>query len=609
MPLMPQILQRLKKRIRHLVPFYTTYKRAFWIGFALLAATNATAATIPYLMKLATDALQQPELIERVPLYAAALALLAILTALLRIWARTHIFRIGREVECAMRGIYHAKLHSLEASLFDQARTGDLVSRGTGDITALRMFMGPGFLQIANATLVYLIVLPVMLMHNATLTLIALLPLPIVLFTARALTRRLYKLSRVVADRFGGLSAFVQESVAGISVIRAHAQEPHWNGRFHDETESLYHAHRDHAHFQGMFQPLMLFSGGIGVWIILAYGGPLVAHGELTVGDFVAFTGYLTLLVQPTVALGWIMTVLQRGLAAIDRISQVLDIDPLPHNAATEAVPQQEATPNAIAIEDLTFRYHKERRLERLADEKSHLNIESDVLKKISLDVPHGAFIGLAGRIGSGKSSLLRAIARLYPSPAGTILVDGVPLESLSEGALRRHIAMTPQESLLFSRPLGENLLYGVPNEPDSTAWEAADQAAFSDEVRGMPEEMATLIGERGITLSGGQRQRAALARALANQPKVLLLDDIFASVDARTEADILDSLMAQQPRPTIMMVCHRVAALHKADAIYLLDDGEIVATGTHGELLADNLLYQRLHNEMARQEALEEIQ
>ncbi|MEG3640266.1 ABC transporter ATP-binding protein [Magnetococcus sp. PR-3] len=610
-------LANFQHRIRHLLPHYQRHKRAFKVGFALLIATNASAAVIPYLLKLGTDALQNGHQQDDVKTYAAILAVMAVITALMRIWARTHIFRIGRQVERDMRSQYHKQLQTLEAPLYDHARTGDLVSRGTGDITALRMFMGPGFLQLTNATLVYILVLPAMLWLNPWLTLMALLPLPIVVTMARQLTKRLYRFSRVVADRFGGLTAFVQESVAGIGVIRAYAREEAWNSRFHRETETLYRAHRDHAKLQGMFQPLMLFSGGLGAWIILAVGGPGVIEGQLTIGDFVAFTGYLTLMVQPTVALGWILTVMQRGLAAIDRISEVLDVVPSDKEQPPNHLHPTPQTPYAIEINHLNFSYQKD---QRIAPRKKGAAVNEEIvppppappiqiLHDIDLKVPHGHFIGLAGRIGSGKSTLLRCLSRSYPIPQNKLFLDGVDLATVPENQLRQHLSMTPQESLLFSRPLVENLLYGQPDGDEESAWDAARDAAFDQEVEGMPEGMATLIGERGITLSGGQRQRAALARALVVNPRILLLDDIFSSVDARTEAHILSALLDREQRATMVMVCHRVAALHRADTIYLLDQGRIIEQGDHQTLMQESALYQALHMEMERQEQLEEFQ
>ncbi|ABK43977.1 ABC transporter related protein [Magnetococcus marinus MC-1] len=612
---------RFLHRIRHLLPHYQRYRRAFVWGFLLLIATNASAALIPYLMKLAIDTLQRGEGMTDVKTYALLLALLAVLTALLRIRARTHVFRIGREVERDMRNLYHAQLQDLEAPLFDHARTGDLVSRGIGDITALRMFMGPGFLQLTNASLVYILVLPAMLWLNPWLTLMALLPLPFVVIAARQLTKRLYRYSRMVADRFGGLTAFVQESVAGMGVIRTYAREDAWNQRFYEETDKLYATQQDHARLQGMFQPLMLFSGGLGAWIILAVGGPGVVQGNLTVGDFVAFTGYLTLMIQPTVALGWILTVMQRGLAAIDRLSEVLDITPSNADHPQQALHPEPTTPYAIEIRHLNFFYQQDRRIAPRSKEAapSHAVTTAagdgtepaavQTLHDITLTVPHGHFVGLAGRIGSGKSTLLRCLSRTYPIPQGSLFLDGVDLAHVPEAQLRQHLTMTPQESLLFSRPLLENLLYGQPDEDEACAWEAARNAAFDEEVEGMPQGMETLIGERGITLSGGQRQRAALARALVVNPRILLLDDIFSSVDARTEAHILNALLDRPDRPTMVMVCQRVAALHRADTIYLMDQGRICETGNHQSLMQSSSLYQALHTEMQRKEQLEEME
>ncbi|MBF0400737.1 MAG: ABC transporter ATP-binding protein [Magnetococcales bacterium] len=599
------VAQPLKQRLRHILPYYRQNWWAFLLGFLLLVATSATAALIPYLMKLATEALSDPAGNGDLSIFVFALILVALLNALFRIRSRTHIFAIGRQVEYALRKAYHAKLLALDADFFNQEKTGDLVSRGNNDVLAVRMFIGPGFLQVANTAMVYAVTLPVMIALNPTLTLLALLPFPLILGITRLLTNRLYRLSRAVAHRFGLFSAFVQESVAGVAVVRAHARELDWNQRFAHESEEIYTAQMRHTRLQSLFGPMVVLAGGVGGWIILWVGGQEVMEGQLTVGDFVAFFGYLAILVWPTVGFGWILTVLQRGLAALERISQVLDTEPFMLLPPAEAGPVSAFHPlparrGGIVIRNLHFAYSE------------------PVLKGVSLTIPAGSFIGLAGRIGSGKSTLLNCLARLYPVAPAAILLDGRDIMSLPEWELRQMVAMAQQESFLFSATIRENLLLGRTDCSEERLWEAAHLAAFADEIRQFPKQMDSLVGERGITLSGGQRQRLALARALLMEPELLLLDDIFSSVDARTEATILDNLhrIMGQAREggggvgrTTLMVCHRTAALHRADRIYLLERGEIVAHGTHGELMENSILYHSLHQQMARHEALESLQ
>ncbi|MEO5341633.1 MAG: ABC transporter ATP-binding protein/permease [Magnetococcus sp. MYC-9] len=497
-------------------------------------------------------------------------------------------------MEYELRRAYHAKLLSLDAAFFNREKTGDLVSRGNNDILAVRMFIGPGFLQVANTAMVYAVTLPVMIALNPTLTLLALLPFPLILGVTRLLTSRLYRLSRAVANRFGAFSAFVQEAVAGVAVIRAHARETDWNQRFATEVQEIYETQIRHARLQSLFGPMVILAGGVGGWIILLAGGQEVMAGRLTVGDFVAFFGYLAILVWPTVGFGWILTVLQRGLAALERIGQVLDSESTVQiSAPPEAAPLPPVgtTQGAISIRNLDFSFAE------------------PVLKGIHMEIGAGRFVGLAGRIGSGKSTLLNCLARLYPVAPGTILLDGRDILTLPEQTLRNTVAMAQQESFLFSASIRDNLLLGRPDTGEEALWEAARLAGFADEIRRFPKQMETLVGERGITLSGGQRQRLALARALLMQPAILLLDDIFSSIDARTEAFILDNIHALAGSRTLIMVCHRTAALHHAERIYLLEQGEIVAHGSHAELMAHSPLYQSLHQQMARHEALESLQ
>ncbi|MBF0214620.1 MAG: ABC transporter ATP-binding protein [Magnetococcales bacterium] len=579
----------LKTRLRHLLPLFVGQERAFVLGFLLLLATNASAAAIPYVMKLATESLMS----HAIPhLHILALIALAATNAFFRIQSRTRIFGIGRDVEYALRQRYHAKLLSLDAPFLDHEKTGDLAARAAADVSAVRMCVGPGFLQSANVIMAYAATMPIMLGLDPLLTLFALAPIPLVLGLSRLLTRRMYRLSRVVADRFGVLSGFIQESIAGIAAIHAHAREADWNARFADETRELARAALDHARLQSLFGPMVLFAGALGGFIILAHGGTAVATGRLTMGDFVAFSGYLAILIWPTVGFGWILTVMQRGLAALDRIGTVLDAQPFLAPAVAAAPAAEKRWQGAISITGLSFAFQP----------------ETPVLRQISLEIPPGALTGLAGRVGSGKSALLQAIARLYPVAEGTIRIDGRELNTLPEAELRRELAMVPQESFLFSAPLIQNLLLDRPDPSHFHTRQALRMAAFEEEVQGFPQGLDTLIGERGITLSGGQRQRAALARALVGEPSILLLDDVFSHVDARTEARILDQLHTASRRPTVVMVCHRIAALKRAEIIHLLDAGRIVASGTHETLLADSPLYRDLHDTMSRAEALEAL-
>ncbi|MBF0453696.1 MAG: ABC transporter ATP-binding protein [Magnetococcales bacterium] len=586
-------------KLRHLLPFYRQHALSFGIGFLLLAATALTTAAIPYVMKLAIDTLTQPVGQQELGYLTLTLIGLALLNAVTRVKARTHIFGIGRRVEYELRKQYHGKLLELDTPFFNKERTGDLVARGNNDILAVRMFIGPGFLQISNTAMAYAVTLPIMIGLDPLLTLLIMAPFPIALIAARYLTRILYRLSRRVADRFGELSSFVQETIAGVAVIRAHAREESWRQRFQTESQTLYQAHLDHTRLQSLFSPLVILSGGAGSWILLYYGGKHVAAGTLTVGDFVAFSGYLAALVWPTVGLGWILTVLQRGLAALERIGRILDTAPFLPPALYQSVAEAPCPrgEGAIHIRHLSFAFEEQ-------------GSPKKVLSDITMEIPAGSFIGLVGRVGSGKSVLLNCLARLYPIPKGTITLDGRDLMEIPESQLRQTLIMAPQESFLFSATIQENIQLGARGElSEERAWHVAQQAVFDKEIETFPKQLQTLVGERGITLSGGQRQRAALARALAADPVVLLLDDIFSSVDAHTEARILDNLRDVAKGRTIVMVCHRVAALHNADHIYLLDEGEIKAQGSHQQLLENSSLYQNLHSHMAKEEALEALQ
>ncbi|HIJ85964.1 MAG TPA: ABC transporter ATP-binding protein, partial [Magnetococcales bacterium] len=583
-----------RHRLRHVLPYVSNHRFDFVVGFLLLALTNASAAAIPYLLKLTTNAMTSALGPGGVAPLTLGLILLALVNAMVRIHARTHIFGIGRRVEFELRQRYHAHLLELDAPFFDGEKTGDLVARGNNDITSIRMFVGPGFLQVSNTIMVYAITLPVMLGLDIQLTLLVLSPFPIVLGGARILTKRLYRLSRKVADSFGELSSFVQESITGMAVIRTHAREEDWCQQFSQAAHHLYDANMNHARLQSMFAPMTMLSGGIGAVLLLTFGGQEVAQGRLTVGDFVAFSGYLAILIWPTVGLGWILTVMQRGLAALERVGQILDAQPflveVPQPGPAHA--PHNRWRGAISIKNLDFAFKN----------------GPPILNAIHMDITPGSFVGLVGQVGSGKSTLLHGLARLYPLPEGRVQMDDKDLAGVPEESLRANLAMAPQESFLFATTLRENLDPKDRKLDDTTLWSALRMVALDREVAEFPHGLDSVLGERGITLSGGQRQRVALARLLLADPVVLLLDDVFSNCDAQTEEIILRNLKTLAGQRTIVMVCHRVAALHHADCIYLLDRGRIIASGNHSQLMSISPLYQNLHRMMARKEALHSI-
>ena len=604
----------LKYRLRHVLPYYRQHRVAFIMGFLMLAASSITAAAIPYLLKLVTEALSVNDEPKNLGGYAITLVLLALVNAVFRIRSRTHIFAIGRKVEYEIRKAYHAKLLSLDMPFFNQEKTGDLVSRGSSDVLAVRMFIGPGFLQISNTFMVYLVTLPVMIGLDPYLTLLALLPFPLILGISRLLTKRLYLRSKAVADRFGKFSAFVQEAVVGAAVIRAHAREEDWQHRFGKESEGIYQAHIRHARLQSIFAPMVVLAGGLGGWIILFVGGQEVMAGRLTVGDFVAFSGYLAILIWPTVGFGWILTVLQRGLAALERIGQILDTEPF--KLSEPFAPSKFFAPSkssALLVPSETAQHSIQKTISPLSGavviKNLHYPEDKPILKGIEMEIQPGSFVGLVGRVGSGKSTLLNCLSRLYPVAPGSLFVDGQDIMAIPEERFRHTVALAQQESFLFSSTIRENLCLGKPECDDETAWQTAQLAAFAKEIKSFPDGLDTLVGERGITLSGGQRQRLSLARALLMQPAILLLDDIFSSIDASTEAEILDNIHDLAGTRTIIMVCHRTSALYRAERIFLLEEGEIVTSGHHDELLKMSSLYQNLHQQMARAEALESLQ
>ncbi|MBF0186682.1 MAG: ABC transporter ATP-binding protein [Magnetococcales bacterium] len=632
--------RRKTGRLAVLLPHYRKNRFAFIMGFLLLVLTSLTAVSIPYLLKMGIDQLSEATRNGLIEMWwiVFAIIVLALLHAGFRIGSRYWIFSIGRRVEYDLRGRVLQTVQSLDQGYLDGTKIGDLTARGSRDVIALRMFMGAGFLQVSNALLIYAAVVPMMLSLDPVLAVAALSPLPLVLLGARLLTRRLYRYSRVVADRFGTVSGFVQESLAGIETLRNHARESHWQKRFDATADDLFKAHLDHARIQGAFAPLMVLAGGLGALVILFLGSERIVAGTMTIGDYVAFNGYLALLVMPTIGFGWILSVLQRGLAALDRLVELFDAPVDPGLAGVLETSERssrintinrprssEWSPPEIQVRRLTFSYNSPGHSVASAEKADN---SEPAIEEITLTLNPGSFVGLVGPVGSGKSTLLNVLARVRRPPDATVFLDGRDINDCSESELRALLSMAPQESHLFSASIRENLLYGVDNvlnqsaesdrlkQRDDLAWKMAHLSDFDEEIRSFPDGLDTLVGERGITLSGGQRQRATYARALAVDPAILLLDDIFSHVDAKTEFRMLERLLGTVigsdhtvAKRTLVLVSHRIETLKRADSILVMDKGHIVATGRYDDLLEKSPLFQSLHTAMQRKTAMESLE
>lgn len=556
-----------------LLPFLQGLRWRYAAGTLLLVITNGCALLIPWLMKLAIDGLQQPAAARFTPSGIALLiAATAVVYAVVRIFSRTVILNAARLLEFAIREALFARLTLLDPGFFSRERTGDILSRFANDLTNLRMLTGFGVLSLLNTAIIYLAALWLMVGISPLLTLAAVAPLPLMILAVRALSSRIFQLSREVQEQLAGISSLTEETVGAIRLIKSYCREAHFDQLFAQATAKNLAKNLALARVRGIVMPIMGWAAGLGTLAVLYLGGRQVIADQITLGQFVAFSGYLALLVWPTASLGWILTMMQRGAASMARLNELLTAQP---TVVDPPVPRHlHALGTGLEFRGLCFSYGERR-----------------VLQDISLQVTPGERIGITGPVGSGKSTLLRLIARLLPVQPGMLLVDGHDITTVAIDSYRRLIGYVPQEAQLFSRSIQENVAYGG----TGAVTDAVARAGLATDLAGFADGLQTVVGERGITLSGGQRQRVALARALVREPQLLVLDDPLAAVDAGREDEILEALSANWGDKTVLIVSQRLSAFRDCHRVLVLDEGRIVEEGPPALLLQHGGRYAKL--------------
>lgn len=562
----------------------------YLLGGLFLLGTNSCALLIPWLMKLAVEGLQFPLQAPHSSAYYALLIIAAaLLQGIIRIFSRTTLLHAARRIEFQLREELYAKLLDLDLPYFSRERTGDILSRFTNDLTNVRMLMGFGVLNVINTVIIYVAALFLMVRLSPSLTAFAIIPFPLMILIVKRLSASMFRRSKRAQEELARLSSHVEENVSAATVVRAYCREDAQIEAFREVNGRYLESNMGMARLRGWMIPVMASAGAFGTLIVLFLGGSRVIAGTLTLGDFVAFNGYLAMLIWPTIVMGWILNLMQRGAASMSRLNHVLEAKATVTDPAEPAA--VERLQGEIEFRNLAFSYGKEA-----------------FLADISLTIKPGMKVGIAGPVGSGKSSLVRLIPRLYPVADGQIFLDGIDVNRVPLATLRNAIGFVPQESFLFSRSIGDNIGYGKEDAGTEEIATAARLASLENDVHRFPDGYDTLVGERGVTLSGGQKQRAAIARALLKDPAILILDDPLSAVDARTEEEILGSLAGYYGDRTVIVVSHRLSALRTCDLILVLEAGRVVEQGSHDDLLAMDGRYAATWHEQQLRAEIERL-
>jgi len=569
-------------------------------GTAMLAIFQLSLNRIDWLSKAAIDAVftAMPDRAMRPVLFILVLALVSFVA---RVASRWFIFNTGRDVEYELRTMLLHRLHRLGTAFYRTMSSGEIMSRSTGDLQQVRLLLGFGVLNVMNVIFAFASAFQVMVTISLRLTLVSFVMLPFMVFFTRIFSRRMFLKTRANQETLGRLSDVLQTNLAGVRIVRSFALEERERRRFDVQNRAYLEASLSLARLRGLMMPLVGAFSAVGVLAFFWYGASLLLRapvdGGITKGDFFAFWLAYGRMTWPMIALGFMISIVQRGRAGYVRLKQIFDAVP---EVSDGPLPAPASVKGTIVVKGLSFSY----------DTKGAT--PHNVVDDVSFEVPAGRSIAVVGKTGAGKSTLAMLLARLLPTPKGTVFIDGVDVCDLPLSAVRKSIGYAQQDAFLFSTTVSRNIGFCLPECESDAAMahirDAAREAQVLEEALSLPEQFDTVVGERGVQLSGGQKQRIALARALVREPVVLVLDDPLSAVDAKTEAAILDAIDRQAEARTVVLVTHRVAAASRCDHVVVLDAGKVVAHGTHDELVRQEGLYAAFAEEQSAKTELEEI-
>jgi ATP-binding cassette, subfamily B, multidrug efflux pump len=578
----------IPKSMRPLLPYLKRYRWGFVVGALCIVLSNGAQAGLPRVIGNAAQSLSSGVTRHKLLIFTLQVLTLAVIRGIFLFLTRWIVIGISRDIEFDLRNDLFAHLETLSYSYYQKMRTGDIMARVTNDLNAVRMLMGPAIMYSANTFVFTAAALWFMVHTSPKLTMYAFLPLPVVSVVIQYFGRRIHERFERIQAMFSDISARAQENFSGARVIRAYVQEEAEIASFESANQEYVARSLKLVRLMGMLWPTLELMLGLALVLVLWIGGREVLAGRMQIGAFTAFNIYMMQLTFPIIALGWVVNIFQRGTASLVRLNEILHEQP---EIKDEPGAQNVEVEGEIEFRGLNFDY-----------------AGKSVLRDLNLRIPAGSSMAIVGPTGSGKTTLVNLIPRIYDAAPGMVLLDGRPIREFSVASLRNSIGFVPQETFLFSDRIRENIALGVESATDQAIHDAAEAANIASDIEGFPERYQTMVGERGITLSGGQKQRTAIARALIRNPRILILDDALSSVDTHTEDKILNHLREVMQGRTTIFISHRVSTVRNADRIAVLHEGRIVESGTHDELLALNGYYSDLYNKQLLEEELAEV-
>lgn len=580
------------KNLRTLKKYFARYKTALFAGIFFIIASNLFTVYVPLIIKDSLNDLQKGIAEAKLVEYALLIVGSTLISGVFRFMIRQTIIVISRKIEYDVRQDFWEHIQNLSFRFFQNHSTGNLMAHATNDISAVRMFIGPAVMYSIDTGIRMIIVVTIMSMISWEVTLWSLIPLPLLSFLVYWVGKKVHRRFTLIQEKFSDITTKAQENFSGIRVIKSYVSEEKEIEDFERLSSEYLTRNMSLVKVQALFQPTLFLLTGLSVIVAILTGGSMVINGSLMIGDVTALVMYLGILIWPMIAFGWVINIIQQAEASMARLNKILS-----EKFEIEDVPEEESKLNAvkgeIELRNVSFKYGQDLPW---------------VLHNLNLTIPAGHSLALMGSTGSGKTTLINLIPRLFDVTEGEVLIDGVNIRDISLKTLRRAIGFVPQEAFLFSDSLKNNITYGDPSVTEQEMMRKAEIAQFSKDVLQFPAGFDTVVGERGITLSGGQKQRAALTRALITEPKILILDDSFSAVDTHTEEDILQGLRGFMEDRTTIMVSHRVSTVKDADRIVVLDKGKIAEQGTHEELLELNGIYAGIYSRQLLEQEIEEI-